>query len=60
MTLELNLTKFLMTLSLAIVKKQQKMQYDSILVSAEKVSAPIPKFNPGFGSRYRYRISVAH
>ena len=21
---------------------------------------PIPKFNPGFGSRYRYRISVGH
>ena len=36
------------------------MQYVS--VSAEKVSAPIPipKFNPGFSSRYRYRISVAH
>ena len=38
------------------------MQYISVSVSAEKVSAPIPipKFNPGFGSRYRYRISVAH
>ena len=30
--------------------------------SAEEVSAPIPipKFGIGFGSLYRYRISVAH
>ena len=36
------------------------MQYNAILVSAEKVMAPIPipKFNPGFGSRYQ--ILVAH
>ena len=35
---------------------------NAISVSAEKVMAPIPipKFNPGFGSRYRYRISVGH
>ena len=38
------------------------MQNNVISVSAEKVMAPIPipKFNPVFGSRYRYQISVAH
>ena len=40
----------------------RKMQYNAISVTAEKVTAPIPipKFGIGFGSRYRYRISVGH
>ena len=35
---------------------------NAILISAEKVMAPIPipKFTPGFGFQYRYRILVAH
>ena len=33
---------------------------NAISVFAEKVMAPIPKFNPGFGSQYRYQISVSH
>ena len=39
-----------------------KMQSIVISVSAEEVSAPIliPNFGIGFGSRYRYRISVGH
>ena len=39
-----------------------KIQHIAISVSAEEVTAPIPitKFCIGFGSRYRYRISVGH
>ena len=42
------------------IRQNQKLVENAILVSAEKVMAPLPlpKFNPGFGSRYQ--ISVAH
>jgi hypothetical protein len=43
--------------------KKSKLVENAISVSAEKIMAPIlipiPKFNPGFGSRYQYQILVA-